>query len=272
LVSGWILDTCTAAGAQKNAYYYLAAIILIFGIAEFISLSTVFEPTSERPQSTTNFWKACAMPLKNPAYRMVLLLGIMWQMAQQIGIPYLNAYVAADLGITYLFISIVGFLALVPKIIGARIWGTVCDRKSNSFVTRMTLLVIGISYFLHLFLVPENAKWLYPALTVLSACGQSGLTISIYSLTFDYAPLEGRSIYVGVKNTIAGLFGFVATLIGAAIVDLLGNVHLTLFNFSFGSQQILMGICGLLTFGCSLWTKFFVEPHKTIVNEADGQV
>jgi MFS family permease len=99
----------------------------------------------------------------------------------------------------------------------------------------------------------ETVRYLYPTLAVLSGIAWGGVGIATFNLQFKYAPLTGRTIYLGANASLGGLTGFGAVLASSALLGVIGPKIQHPFGFHFGGMQVIFAVSGFLLAGCALF-------------------
>lgn len=273
LIAGFFLDRTKASENQGLGFIIVGVIVGILAIVNFISLSRVMEPESiEQPAKGISLANAIKMVATDKEFRPVLLAYTAYNLAIQIAVPYHGIYLIGDLQISYNTISIITFICSIEKIVIMRRWGRLADKTSWANACKISIGIIGIAHIANSLLMPQNAWWLYPVTAIASNIGWAAIGISILNVQYDYAPLKGRTLYIGVAAAISGLIGFFGVFIGSFIMKMTIKTQPYLFGIELKGQQILMLLSGLLLLGCSVYISNVLEKKQKIINNKEGSV
>ena len=271
LGAGYMLDIFKAASKQEIGYLWYAVILGVLTIINFISLTTVMEPESvEEPTNDITLVQSFLLPFKEKLFRPIIIMNIIWNLGIQVAVPYWGLYMVSDLAIPYATISIIGIVCGVVKAFSVRWWGKVADRKSWALVCKVAISIIAMTHFANLFLVKSDASWLFPTNAIISNIGWSVIGIAFVNIQYDFAPVKGRTMYIGVNAAVTGIIGFFGVFIGAFIMEVVAKHNLNIFGLPIRGQQILMLISGILLFTCAIYIHFVIQKNKKIINKTEG--
>lgn len=251
MVMGWLLDWFRASHAEQMGFYLIGLMVLSIAFTDFWCLSSIKEPPSEPHHKSLK--NAILEPLCDREYRKIILLYIFWNLALQIAGPFFSVYMVTGLQLDYTYITFLGLIASSVRVAAAYLWGRLADATSWLKVARCSMFLLGTAHFSWLFMTPETCRVLQPLLQALSGAAWGGISIAVFNLQYQYAPTEKRVLYVSANSSYAGLSGFLAALLGAALLKLLPAVEV--FSFPITGMQILFALSGGLIIGCVWYMK-----------------
>jgi MFS family permease len=135
----------------------------------------------------------------------------------------------------------------VGQTISNLFFGFLADRKGHKLSLEISLLLSAISLVLAIF-APSPA-WFYPIFFLRGAV-VAGTFISGISIVYEFTGAENRPTYIGLANTIPGVAGTLAPLLGGLLV---GAV-------SYQWMFILSAVIGVISLGLLRFT--VREPRK----------
>lgn len=271
LISGQILDYFKKTENQSTGFLLMGVILGILTLTNFISLSKAMEPESaEQTTKGVSLYKTVKMVLTEKSFRPILIMNILFNLGIQTAVPYHGIYIVSDLKISYFTISLIGFVCSVEKAFIIRRWGQLADRTSWANICKLTIGIIAVSHYLNAFLVQSNAVWLYPFNAIVANIGWAATGIAMINIQYDYAPLKGRTMYIGVCAAITGLIGFSGVFAGSLIISLMQKYEMTLFGELIKGQQVLMLISGVILTACITYITMVVEKKQKIINKKEG--
>lgn len=142
----------------------------------------------------------------------VLTLGVM------IGSPFINVYLAEDVGMDVGAIGLSTTFSVLASLIGMRVLGRVHDRRGITRTMRWGLYVpfITISYFW------VHGPWSAYLVSALGAFSWAGYNLGAFNLLLAASPNEHRPHYIAIHGTVTALVGAIGPIVGGALLDAVG--------------------------------------------------
>lgn len=259
LTIGRVLDFFRGNNQEYGGFLFIAGLVFILAIANYIFLLLIKEPPVKQNSSPVSFKSVLTIPFQSPGFKKVILLFILWNVGLQIAGPFFSVYMVTGLNLDYTYIMAIGVAGSLVRVIVTPFWGRIADQKSWFFSTKMSIGLLAIIHFLWSFVVPSNAKLFIPILQIFSGMAWGGIGISMFNIQFLFAKREGRTMYLGLNAAIGGIAGFASTWVGSRIVGSLAGKSFQMKWISVGNMQIVFALSGLILSLCTLFIKFFIE-------------
>jgi MFS family permease len=193
-------------------------------------------PTNTEPLSNKNYWKQLPSLIKNDRnFRQYLISQCVLSLGTM-AVGFFTIYTVQTWDVSD---SMVGFFTtsmLVGQAGSNLIFGWLADKYGHKLVleiTSVTLALAGGIAFLAT--TPE----LFYLVFALQGITQAGFIISGIMIVFEFCEPEIRPTYIGLTNTIIGIFSGIAPLLGLILIDYLG--YLWMFGGAF-----LFSLAGLM--------------------------
>ncbi|MCL1830930.1 MAG: MFS transporter, partial [Oscillospiraceae bacterium] len=188
LAVGNMLDYYKDLNNEPFGFMLLGVIIAVCN-----TINTTILIFAKRPPETTSEKSLRAglllrMPLRSKRFRPVLIISSIYQIAAQVGVAYWGLYLVSDLRLSYTLISLMSFITMFERSLLALLWGRLADKTSWPRVTSIMFMLIGLAHTINTFLIPMNAKWLYPVVCIIASAGWSAMGICLFNIQFEYAP------------------------------------------------------------------------------------
>lgn len=219
LLAGWLVRTYEFPTGYRASFLLAVGLGLI---ANYFYSTLPIPPMPRRsatrgqPVGLGNWWKTIS---HYTAFRNYCFTSILWNFGVNVMGPLFPVYYRQDLGGDPGFWGVVTATGLIATLIGQRYWGRLADRYGQKNV----MLVGGIgaaSVPLFWWFVP---RWeLAPVAQFLGSFCWGGYNLAAFNLILEITPDEGRTTFVGVYNTMAGLASSVGPLIGGYLADIYG--------------------------------------------------
>lgn len=262
LIAGYIIDTFKERNNAITAYYIISFIVFVLAFINFFALSKAAEPKNTITETGIKLRDVFLLPLKSKQFMPIVIFNIMWHVSSQIVIPYLGVFWVSDLKLSYTYLMVVAMVMSVFRTIILKPWGKFADNGSWANVVKIAVGFLGITHILFSLLVPSNAVWLFFVLSIFSNISWAVIGISILNIQFDYAPENGRTLYIGANAAIGGIAGFGAAYIGSLIMIMVSNADLEFMGAPLKGQQVLLVLSGLLMLFCATYVHKVVAKRE----------
>ena len=246
LLLGW------QRGGSYTGYALLGVLALFSG---WISLGLLaFVPSSPRSSAVSFEKKEFLKPLRDPRFRVVLVLWPLLNGVVQIMGPFFPYFFTGEVGVPMSRIALWIMLGNVGSLMTVRFLGAHIDRTGNALeVLRWMGLLLAVSPLLYV--LPSKAAifWIAPPEHFASGIGNGGLKVAILSLLCDVAPEERNSLYFCVYTAFIGVFGALGTFAGGLLLKFFQatpalQIHGSGFRAFFiagAALRALVVVCGL---------------------------
>jgi MFS family permease len=267
LVMGRILDVYRKVDNEYGGFIILALIVIILSVLNFYFLSSIKEPIQNRKQTSIKLKNVLTMALNNKGFRKVIILSVLWNVALQVGGPFFAVYMVTGLELSYSYIMIMSIISSVTRVVTAKVWGNLADRRSWFFTTKASIAILGVSHLIWSLADKKMAVFFIPILFILGGISWAGINLSLFNIQFVYAPEEGRTAYLGTSAALGGVAGFISTFLGSRIVSLLKPFNFYVLGIRIGSMQVVFALSGILLLMTALYVSKFMEKGKYTANK-----
>lgn len=260
LIFGRILDAYKEAGNQYGGFVVIFSAIIVLAFANGFFWSRIKEPVSNREMTSYNLKQIISIPMKDHAFRKIIIFFVLYNIGLQVGGPFFSIYMVTGLKLDYTYIMIMGMISTATNVLLVRVWGRIADKKSWNFVLTNSIMTLGICHFFWSFVSGPNAFFLVPILHMLGGAAWAGIGISTFNIQFIYSPENGRTVYTGFNAALGGFMGFLGTTAGSLLLKAFEGLSFAPAGISIGGMQMLFGISGILLFLCSIYSRIFIKP------------
>ncbi|NMB45995.1 MAG: MFS transporter [Firmicutes bacterium] len=219
LVAGWLVRTYDFPAGYRISF--LLAVGLGLTANYFYSTLPIppmpRRPATRQPLVGLKSWRETIA--RHTAFRNYCFTSVLWNFGVSFVGPLFPVYYRQDLGGDPGFWGVVTATGVIATLIGQRYWGRLADQYGQKNV----MLVGGIgaaSVPLFWWFVP---RWqLAPVAQFLGSFCWGGYNLAAFNLILEITPDEGRTTFVGVYNTMAGLASSMGPLVGGYLADIYG--------------------------------------------------
>lgn len=240
---GAVADYYRDIGDENTGFMICGITIFVLAVLHTVSLVIVKEKPDNTQGERVSFDRAIRKTFSNKALFKILMIDILWHITTGIAVSFYGVYKTNDLGFSLKFCAILSILYSLVRAAFSRFLGGLADKYSWAKMLGICFGIAGLAFFANIFTVPANGKVMFTVYYCLYAIALAGINSGLMNITFDYVPHCDRAAALGIKNSIGGLAGFFASIVGSFIVKHIqakGNT----FAF-FGevyAQQILSAI------------------------------
>jgi MFS family permease len=261
---------------EKQGYYIIYAIAFISALLGSIALIIQYEP-----KKNENYNEPFFVSYKNifKDKNFITFVGIIsfFNFSLLFSNPFFNVYYLDSVKISPEVLSYFSAFGIVISITGYIFFGKVSEVTGYKFVIKLCLLFMAIPPLLVNFVTKNDYIFLIGIIVFLQSFFGAGWTIATFNSSLLISPMQNRSLYIAVFNSINSFFAIFASVIGGYFSDFLSNFNLELFgrtiystSFIFLLTTILI-IIGLLLFPEYTETQkeFEVSSIKDVVLRPD---
>ena len=261
-VLGFIVDKFESVGHINGAFLFIAIIMLLLNVLNFISIMKIKNIKIKNTEHHS-FQLVIKKTLGNRNFISVIVLTALWDMARYMTVGFMGTYKTNDLLLTVGAVQLINIAASVFRVIVSKPFGRYSDKTSYARGFGLALLIAAAGFAFNVFSAPDRI-WCVVVYTILYNICTAGTNQNAFNITYSY--VEGDYIVqaMAVKNSIGGLLGFGASLLGSRILMVVQSNGNSLFGISLYGQQLLSVISLLITMAALIFNHLIIEKQKVI--------
>ncbi len=267
LAVGYVMDYFEAANDLNGSFIFAAIGIFVFCLSDMTMLLLIkndIKPKQKKEDSVP-LSEVIRNTLGNKSFRSVIALMILWDMGRYFTIGFLGTYKIGELGFQMSIIQAISIAASLFRAIFSRPFGRYTDKRTFAKGAELGLIIAIVAFGVGMFSAPGAAKWLIAVYTILYNVCLAGVSGNLVNITYSYVDSSYFAEASAIKNSIAGLLGFVASLIGGKILSAIQANGNMLFGLEIYGQQVLFAISTLFMILALLYTHFVVARQKVMI-------
>ena len=264
VVAGFIMNRYVDADNTAGWFIFAACSIGVFSLCDLICLLLIRNRlrTPIPPKDRIPLGQVLRKTLGNKGFRSTVILACLWQISRYMTLGFLGTY--KNMLFAVATIQIINAAGNICRFILSRSLGRYSDKHSFAKGIRLGLTIVACAFLCVVFTTPET-KYLIIGFTVLYSIGIGAIEQNILNTTYNYVD---PSLFIqasAVRNSLAGICGFLASLIASRIFTAATEANLTAFERPIYGQQVLALISVVLLIITIMYTKFVVEKqHREI--------
>ncbi len=295
LIAGMILDYFKAS-AIRTGFLIVGVLIFILVIINVVAMSKMKEPrvsylneegkemhgrlakkakemeSDTEGNKTNNLFSELTHAFRNNKFRKALILQSLYITGFYISAPFVASYQVNILKLPYTFMMLVGFICNLYRIYITPKFGRMADKYGMAKILRYSLTILALNILVIALTVPGNAYPFFIFGAVLSSTAWAFVGIGLFGVQLDFFQGEKRMIWLSLVSSISGVLGFLVSIVGGKILNVLEANPVIIGGKFIYAQQILNGLGFLILIGSAIYIKVKIETEKIDSNRKDGRV
>ncbi len=250
LVIGFIVDKYAEIGNIEGGFLFISIIILLLNIGNFISFMVIksdkgTEKTSNEKEE--NFWLVVKDLFKNKNFSNVVLITTLYYIANGITAGFLGTFKTVDLAMSVGTVQVINIVGCFARAACSIPFGKFSDKRSFATGLKWGYIFAALSYVVIIFTTPNN-WWLIVLFTILNSISVAGTNANSYNIVYSYVNSKYIVQAMAIKNSIAGICGFLATMAAGKLLDMIQKSGNMIFGIKTYGQHVLaiLSVIGLL--------------------------
>lgn len=243
--AGYVIDDFQAKGNLTGAFLTLSASILVFTIANLLTLVFSKEKELSRKREGTKARDSIKYLWGNKRYKRFLLVLLFAAVGNNVITPFLGTYQVNELGFSMTFISLITVVFSGVSMLFVLFFGKLSRNFQHRTILKIGYPIVFLSYVLNCFTAPKNGAVMFIIYSVILRIGNAAIAISSTNQLLEITPSEHHATALSINTIITGILSFVATLAVSPLIDFMQKRGNVLFGIPLFAQQILSALCAL---------------------------
>ncbi len=250
-VMGFIIDKFEGLGNIEGGFLFIASAILILNICNFICLSMIKkEDVSEHRADSEPFSVVLRNTLGNKNFRSIIILTVLFDVSRYFTLGFVGVFKTNDLLLSVFLIQIINIVANGCRVLVSKPIGKYSDKTSYAKGFRLGLFLSALAYVMLIF-TSNKTWWLVILFTIFFNCSYAGTNANSYNISYSYVDSKYISQAMAIKNSIGGICGFGASILGGKVLEMIQKNNNMIFGFHIYGQQLL-ALISLLIVGVTI--------------------
>lgn len=254
-----IIDSYEARGDLNGAFILIGITLFVLMTGHTLTLLFSKEKESTVKVSVGESLKSI---VKDPGFFKVVFVSVLWTCAAAVSTPFYGTYRIHELGFSMTFVSILSAGYSIVRSLFSRPLGKFADKHSFVSMLNICFIIAALAFGLNVFCTPANGKFVFTAYYLLYAIAMAGINSSAINLIYDYVKPEQRMSALAIKSSLAGVLGFLTTLVSSRLVSYIQAREIVIFGMKIYAQQFTSAITFTLILGLLLYNNLVVRRMK----------
>lgn len=153
-------------------------------------------------------------------------------------VPFFGTYQIKELGFSMTFVSVLTVIYAIVRAVFERPLGKIADKRGFAVMLNVCYGAEIAALAVAIFTRPVNGRILYMVYYILHAICCAGISSGELNIVYDYVKQEERTAALAIKSAVAGISGFLSTLILSPVVSVIQKHGFKLFGVNVYAQQV----------------------------------
>lgn len=265
LAAGYVIDHFESLNNLQGGFLFLAAAMLILNICNFISLCLIKNESSvQRRTESRNMKEVLHNTLGNKNFVNMIILISLYDIGRYMSVGFLGTFKTSDLHLSVGLIQLINMVAHFGRLVVSKPFGRFSDKTSFVHGFSLGLTLMACAYVFIVFCTPDT-WWCIIIYTILYNISMAGVVQNNSNMTYSYVKSDYIVQAMAIKQSIAGVLGFIASLIGSRILSAVQAAGNSVFGIPMYGQQLLSIISILFMIVAIAFSKLVVEKQNRMV-------
>ena len=262
---GWAVDRFVEEDNIEGGFIFIAIIMLIINIGDFVCLMFMKNQKSERSdkEKSEPFFKIVRSLFANKGFVYAIILHSIWCISVYMTVGFMGTYKTGELALKVGLIQIINIAACLFRALFSKPIAHYSDRRSYAQGVKLGMIIAASGYLINIFTTPSH-WWTVILFTVIYNVSCAGTSQNLINITYNYVDRRYFVQASAIKYSISGLCGFFASMTGSLILNTVQKNGNSVFGIPLYGQQLLSIISLVIVSAGILFIKFVVEKQKII--------
>lgn len=265
LLAGQIIDYYEGIGNLAGGFLFTAAAMLVLNICNFVSLALIKNESEKRVATQRKkLREVLRNTLGNRAFVNVVVMVALWEIGRYMTYGFLGTFKTSNLLLSVGTVQIINMIANLFRLVVSKPFGKYSDRTSYASGYRLALGVAAAAFAMIMFCT-QKTWWFIVLFTILYHVSLAGIFQNNYNITYSYVKNEYIVQAMAIKQSIAGILGFGASLVGSGILKHVQSNGNTFLGIPMYGQQLLAAISLIFILMAIAFNKFVIEKQERLI-------
>ena len=263
-----VMDTFMKNDNMYGGFIFAAVAIFIFCVSDFVMLMLIkndIKPKQSK-EDRVPMSEVVKNTLGNRNFLSVMVLMILWDVSRYIVVGFMGTY-KNELFPSLMIVQLINIVGNLARALLSKPFGKYTEKRTFAKGIELGLIIAAVGMFANIFTTPQTAFCVIIYTVLYNVC-MAGVSGNITNITYSYVDSRYFAEASAIKNSVAGLFGFGASLLGGWILDLVQTNQEAIsevVGFTIYGQQVLSAISFVLFIITILFTHFVVSKQKVMI-------
>lgn len=273
LIVGMVIDRLEALDRLTAGFLFIACAGLILSVCCFVCLLMIGgnvraeegQPTADAEPAAPHhsLRDVLSNTLGNRSFVNVVILMSLWHIAQYLTVGFLGTFKTTDLLLSVGTVQLINIGSNLVRFCISKPFGRYSDKTSYARGMQLAMMLAAAAFFINIF-TTKTTWWCIILYTVLYNASFAGTNQNSYNILYSYVDADYFVEAMAIKNSISGVLGFAASLVGAKILSAVQENGNTVFGLPLYGQQLLSAFSFVLVIVCIVFLRAVIGKQKVM--------
>ena len=264
---GIVIDKFEAAGNLRMGFLFTACVMFVVCLIDLICLLLMKNRITEPPkkEDLVPFRSVMKILFTNKGFIYVLIVSIVWYVANYASLGAISAYKQDPAGLAYaaVTVTLINNIGCLARFALSKPIARYTDKRSYSKGLALGISIVASAYLINIFTTPET-RWLVIAYTLLYNIAMAGIGQNLNNIIYNFVDEKYFVQATAIKNSISGICGFLAGVAASNLLKLVPVNGTSLFGLQVYGPQVLSLISFVLCVAIIIFVHAKLEKVKII--------
>ncbi|MBR0443180.1 MAG: MFS transporter [Clostridia bacterium] len=260
-----MIDHFETQSDLRMGFILTACIMTVICGIDFLCLMLMKNRVSEPPkkQDITPLWQVAKILFTNRGFVSVVIANSLWQVAHYLLLGSMGTYKQNELAMTVGTVQLINIVGQMGRFSMTRPIALYTSKRTYADGMMLGLSIAAVSFLLNAFTSPK-LWWLVIVYTLINNFAMAGTGQNSLNIVYNYVEEKYFVQASAIKNSICGVVGFLAALIGGRILGTVqANGNMVLGMTIYG-QQILSALSFIFAIIAIIYIRTVLKKQKVI--------
>lgn len=260
-----VIDRFEAMGNLRMGFILTAGIMTVICGLDFLCLMLMKNRISEplKKQDVVPFWQLTKQLFCNRGFLSVVIAYSLLQIPNYLLLGSMGTYKQSELALSVGAVQLINIVGQMGRFAMTRPIALFTDKHTYADGITLGLLLSIAAYAINIFTTPA-LWWLVIVYTLIYNFALAGLGQNSLNIIYSYVDEKYFVQASAIKNSIGGVIGFFAALLGSRILDAVQTNGNTVLGLPVYGQQILSALSLLLAIIALVYVRTVLKKQKII--------
>lgn len=265
-IVGWIIDKFEAMGNLNGGFLFSACSIFILSACNFVSLMMIKSRKNDACEEKISLKESLVHTVGNKKFLNVIVMSVLWDISRYMSLGFMGTFKTKDLMFSLAAVQGINIVGSVLRAVISKPFGKFSDKHTYELGMKVGFVIAAIGYAFNIF-ATSNSKWCVVIYTILYNASLAGTNQNNFMLSYNYVENKYLTQAMAIKNSISGLLGFFAAIVGGKILSLVQTNGNSLFGVPMYGQQLLSVISLLIIIADIIFVTVKIENRSRVSEE-----
>lgn len=260
-VFGYITDKFESLGNINGAFLFISVSVFVIEVCSFVCLKLIKKEADDTDDSSITFREVFSNTFSNRNFRNVIIMESIQKFAIYFTLGFMGIYKTKELMMSVLLIQMINIVSCAARMILSKPFAVYSDKNSFAKGMEVGIIFAAAAFFINIFTTPSTWYLVIP-FTVLYNVSCAGTGQNSFNIAYSYVPLSCITQAIAIKNSVSGICGFAASIVGGIVLDAVQKNSNMLFGIHINAQQLLSAVSFVLLCVSALFIHFVIAKQK----------